>query len=267
MYNLNSIANINKVGLTLRGSAASIPAKYNGLVGWYDFKDPTVVKLNGSTIERVIDKSQRKHDLVQSTAANQPAYNKISNLLNGHSCASFDGVNDFLDAPLLPYGNAKFDFDGTDAQTVFVVFKPDIATASSFPFIMGRRSGSNVLNRTFGIELRDAVPGNGFRCYTRGDYGTVTNAATSPYDGNVHLGFFDYDGSTPRLGMDGRINAVNNVDLAAQTSDKLVIGNSGTAGNWYRGLIGEIIIYDTVLSTEDRQEMETYFSWRWAGAQ
>lgn len=61
---------------------------------WHDVADANTVILNGSNVSGLNDKSLNGIDIIQATAAAQPAYN--SNQLNGLPVITFDGVDDFL---------------------------------------------------------------------------------------------------------------------------------------------------------------------------
>ena len=95
---------------------------YGTLAAWYDFGDTMLARPtpNGTTLDRLIDKSTHSRDVAQSTAASKPTYNQTN---NSRRVAGFDGSNDDL-------RRSPFEF-ALGACTIFFVMSPQAATANT----------------------------------------------------------------------------------------------------------------------------------------
>lgn len=93
-----------------------VPAREPDLQLWLDASDSSSVTLNGSTVSQWNDKSGNGNHATQTTAANQPTYTSAG--LNGFNVITFDGTNDFMDAP------AAWIASISSAFSIYYVFVP-----------------------------------------------------------------------------------------------------------------------------------------------
>jgi hypothetical protein len=210
---------------------------------WYKADAGTSTTVDGEAISQWDDSSGNARHATQGTGANQATYQ--TNELNGLPVVRFDGSNDFFNVP---------DASALTASTVFIVVKidtdPPIAeeqtglwhlgtavNATHYPYTDG------VIYDAFGTTARkttvDPTPAlTSFRIY-----GVVSaaNDWRSYLDGvNLHTTGTNTVGlpSAPRLG--------------------------GFTGTYFLdGDVAEFVLYDSALSTGDRQDVEAALTTKW----
>jgi hypothetical protein len=84
--------------LNLGGApAAFLPTDLANLSAWWDFTDFSSLTLVSGNISQVNDKSGNLRHAAQAATASRPLY-ESAGLLGTYPCASFDGVDDWLEA-------------------------------------------------------------------------------------------------------------------------------------------------------------------------
>ena len=196
----------------------------NGLSLWLDAGSLSLA--DGDPVPTWSDSSGSGNDASQGTANLQPAY--VANAINDRPAVDFDGTGERLAYPTVP------------ARTVFFVTTLDPATAN--------------LDGIAGFENAD----DGIR--RAGD-----TAWQHPGDGNT---FNNPAGSTFR---------VNGADTAAVAEDVWHIGEAfrGTGtmnfnrvggyynARWLHGDVPELLIYNSVLSAAELDEVGGYLAWKY----
>ena len=209
----------------LNGSLAESEATLPDIAGlqlW--LKADAIIGLNdGDAISTWADSSGNAYDFTQ-TGDSRPLYK--TGIQNGKPGVLFDGTNDFMDM-----GSA------VTVGTVFVVTEYD--GAGNFPTYNGvlTETGSSVF-------------------YVIGRINTTTFLASGS--------------STPNM----RVNGVATVEFAPITDTKVVtawdttpasiatlrLGKDRNNSRYWKGHIHELIIYDTNLSTANKEAVEAYLA-------
>jgi hypothetical protein len=225
------------------------PTDINNLNLWLDGDDSSTITLNGSNVSQWDDKSGNGYNATQTTAANQPLYNSTG--LNNKGILDFNGSSHYLSYPSV---------GSTDAVTVFVVVKAD--TLASFRHILGSNG--------WAIGYTHFLYGNTTRFSFAVNNRNPTDAfATNPFNTGVYrIVGVTADSSNVKFYLNGGADGTTPV-VAPQT---MTLG-AGKIGAWenlvatverfWDGQIAEIIIYNKVLSTTERQAVETYLTNKW----
>lgn len=224
------------------------------ITNWYDLNPQVALKSNFN----------------QATAGNKPLYK--TDVINGLPAIKFDATDDFMQSTNFP--NVI-----TGATTVFLVIKtPTTLVASA---ILSKRVGSG--NTGTNLHIRTSLSTNGLWQYCD----TITSSAgincygatvatpaaavstsyvlSATYTSNAVAGinFWQNGTSIPA----GTVDTTNNApSLAPTTTDYLYLGKNAitaTPTPYFSGHIGEIIIYDRSLKTEERKAVESYLGKKW----
>ena len=175
---------------------------------------------------------------MQATGANQPLYKTA--IQNGLPVVRFDGVDDFV----------AVDFSLGQPTTVFVVAK---FLDTALDTLIDGFAGANVNKRR--------LYRNASTTYTlfAGSGGPVS-AATTPEA--FHSIGAVFNGASSEIRIDGGSAATGNPGAGASTG--ITVGAvAGAASDWANADIAEVLLYNTALSTTDRQSVESYLRGRW----
>jgi prepilin-type N-terminal cleavage/methylation domain-containing protein len=176
-----------------------------------------------------------------ATSAGSPEY--ISNCLNDLPCVRFDGVDDEF-----TLANAAM----LRPATIFVVMRPDTAAATST--ILGSATGGLSLSLVAGVPTLNQ---NGAAIGGDGDTLNLTSpqVVTATYSVNT-------DGSFTFF-VDGEAGSFGDNALAI-ISGAVSIGHDpiGT-DEFFEGDVAEVIVFERVLKTEERESIEAYLGKKW----
>jgi hypothetical protein len=211
------------------------------------------VRLSGSNVSQWIDVSGNATDASQSTSSDQPTF--ISNAQNGLPAIRFNGSSQNL-----ALGSAFNDFN--NGMSVFTVVKP---TGSSAGFVLDLSRGltlDNVtLSRTGGSGTTGTVT------VYRTSPGTSLNATSALTVDRFQLfeGFQTGATGTGSISVNGSSLVSGTLSQPTQvTRTTNHIGtNSNVSGSFYQGEIAEILVYNKLLSTEQRLTVEAYLAKRY----
>ena len=218
----------------------------SSLALWLDADDASTIVLNGNTVSQWSDKSGNNRHATQSTAANQPT--RTLSGLNNRTVVTFDGTDDEL---------------RTAASTL------GITTAASMAFV-----SSWAINRSQGLLGTEDMT-NRFGFFITGSFNNRWNSLTNnflpaaeivqltPQQPQIVIGTAT-NGSQVAF-RNGTQQATAAATFVAPTSSVMRIGNmlAGTSVPFMQGYHSEIVVTNTVISTNDRQRLEGYFAWKW----
>ena len=210
------------------------PTQIFGLNVWLDGTDPLntgALPANGATITTWLDKSP---NLLSATGVGSPTYNATTRTMTTIGSSWFT----------VPYGGAH------PTETGFVVANittPSTANSAQTLIVSGAGNGSrgfiqyvnNILIQTtntanYGYTTTDNVPAGSF-----GLYGFTYNSSAAFVYQNGVVGSFSAAGMNP-------------------ISDTFFYTSAGNAGS-----LAEVILFNTVLTTAERQVVEGYLAWKW----
>jgi hypothetical protein len=249
-----------KLGL---GGTQPVSPNISGLQLWLDSADATtlydatsggnLVSADGATVARWQDKSGNGRHATQGTPNARPLLK--TSVVNGRNVLRFDGSNDSL-------WNSSWNLTLTQ-QTVFAVFNStwsggianyariftqsdsskDYQSANNYIPLL--RNNSNQIASYSGAGFRSPI-----------NYSAGYVIATSVHTGTT---------------LTNKINAVTGATYS-NTLNKIVtryaigdkIADAGIPPGSVNGDILEIIVYNTALTTTQRQEVEAYLNTKWA---
>lgn len=208
---------------------------------WYDALDAaTIINGVGDGVATWVDKGDLGINATQTTAGNQPKTGTRD--LNGRNTFDFDGLTQFFDMGTV---------DMIDS-TVFIVAEVD--NLAGFQNFMGHAIDN--------FQMRIDVT-----------TGAITVASGNPYWGNPSTSTevmvagvpaivgFVFDTSISHL-LDGVRDDPATGNDGVGFTDYNVIGNRQGV-DCFNGKISEIIIFDTVLDTDDIERVEGYIEHRY----
>lgn len=234
------------------------PRSIGGCQLWLDGADSnaTGTSTNGAIITTWKDKSINGYS---GTSVNSPTLVTASQ--NGLPCVSFTAAsqqyfNFGTGIPLLSSG-----------ITVFAVGKTTFAATGQSIVAKSRANGYNgrwaLIYESPNIEF--------FVDVTVGGNGVALSSATK-YSGVFSLFEGAWSSPTTYLYVNGnQTGLANNAGTPLSTTDALLVGAypnaSGTvpplSNFYYNGTIGEILVYNCILTSTQRQSVEGYLAWKW----
>lgn len=244
---LNSLMRNKKaVTTTSVSSGSSTPTYYetlfnlnsvSGLQLWLDGNDPNntgTAPTNGSTISTWYDKSGYGRNATASVAGTYSSTYKAVTFSNSFYTTTYSAA---------PTNESCF--------IVFNVSNSNAAMAMIGANTGGREAAIYNTNTSFGIINSGIVWGS-----ITGGVGTI---------GTTYLGEVFVSGGTNTYStVNGAISLTGPTSVTAFTNGVTTnLGREATTGIPFYGNIMEILIYNSFLSTTDRQKVEGYLAWKW----
>ncbi len=221
---------------TLRLSTAPSAPVGTGLQYQLDASNPANLTVSGGSVSAWNDSSGHGVAFTQPTAANQPTYNATG--INGLGAVAFDG------------GFQKLVSSTTTAtQTVF--FVNQVAGYSNLNGIFGQDNGD------FGIRLNNPTAWqNGAGNANNNDF---SSGGAMSINGLPVTGNGTFAASQPHI-LEAVSSGVGNFTAGLGQ----YFSNAGQRA--YNGQIGEVLVYNGVLSAYDQQAVNSYLTNKWLGA-
>ena len=233
------VAGVSMAVVAPASAGATNPIPALSPVLWYDFADEATVAVASSQITQITDKGSRGWTLTKS--ATGPAY--VTGI-NGRKCADWgtDGHSNYL---------ANTNTTSTSIAEVFIVL--DANFGSTFPTLNGLISAT-----ASGWILVGNNGGAGFWPYS-----------------NLPSWLFDsafINGSTSNVYDSAILPDINSPVILRMTrtagpltaNDGFVIGNDRTFySRGWGGLIGEVVVFSSVLSSTDRAAVQGWLAGKW----
>lgn len=167
---------------------------------------------------------------------------KVGNGLNGLPVVRFDGSNQHLDLDWNLNGSSAFNTD----FTIFMVMKNKNMSGGT-QVVMGNYNSDNEVSISISSQGDNPLVGRITSYLHSCDFTT----APGPY-----VLTYDYNSSTMRTFVDGGLTDTYDTNQSINWKDT-AIGRSGTGDpRYWSGDIAEIMIYDSVLSDEERAVVE-----------
>lgn len=222
------------------------PPQLSGLVLWMDPTDSTTLTLSGSSVTQWRDKSA---SAATFTAVNaNPTYN--ASLINGLPALDLTNASGFI-------SSTTQNLTASLSLAMVIVVKSGIGGWGSF-FTHGGR------DLDFAMERNSISSGTTLQFQTANDNAganlTFTTDQVALYLGTMTTGtsrFFS------RFGGGTTSTSTGTNSLTLGTGLKTIrIGRSDVGENC-NSFIGEVVYFNRVLSTSERQQVEGYLAWKW----
>jgi hypothetical protein len=231
--------------LKLKSSNVFVPPQISGCQIWFDGADPLgtgVIPSNGATVSTWVDKSGSGFNATVASGKVAAIYSTANNAMNFAS-SNTGYVTSYTANPT--------------NETMFVVTNNSTLNVNNF-IIIGGQSGARSLsvastgnglgsvgNLKNQIAFLASTPGG---TYTAGTTVMVTSQFTSSSNSISLNGGTTISGGAP--------------GFTAGTTTYLGVDTT-TSAYYYIGLAMEIIFYNSVLNTTQRQQVEGYLAWKW----
>jgi hypothetical protein len=238
------------------------PAGVTGLQLWLDGADTTTITLDGSSnISEWRDKSGNYRHATQATALNRPSYTS-SNQINSINTPWFAGVSSRLTVPHAPEISAS-------SYTVIAVVDND-STGTAFRSWFGKSANASPGNRKYFIGTNQNIgapwaPSNMVVIADGESTSALGNGIKEQSGAGNSLPVIvshQKDASVAAyLWTDGVLRATTLTPNSNNTNTSpLAIGDEYYP---WLGKVAEVLYYDRVLTTPERQSVESYLRTKW----
>jgi hypothetical protein len=243
------------------------PTQISGCQLWLDGADRNSLVLSGSNVTQWRDKSGGGRNFIQQGSFALPVF--VNNGISSQSAVSFTGNNTQNDVANQILTNATFSLNSSAAgYSIFAIALQNTTRPSytQYNYMISAYGGGTGSGLLYGTEP------NGFLLTANGTAGPS-------------FGFNDLTANVPNTTMTTtRLTEIvvnggvltpylNGTAMAAKVGTCVAltgisIGNAYAPGQTFTGqtwggLIGEILIYNSVVSTTQRQQVEGYLAWKW----
>ena len=231
------------VGYWLENAASTNLPYTTGLQLWLKAGD--ITGSHGSQISSWPDGSGFSRHFTQGTAANQPRL--FLNASNGHNTVAFDGTNDYLTSSFISSLNGA-------NMTVFAVYAPGDTDSAETNGVFT----SKVSTAGYGIRYNADDDATGVGITT--ELESSSNTVEPEYKPNITSATLSANSTALRL--NGLQVATSSDTYTPLTSGSAHIGADfgSSLQNYFKGHIYEIIVYNSVLSTNDIMDVEGYLA-------
>jgi len=258
--NANGIWDISQVELYVRAAQWPIifsPTSLSGLQAWYDASDASTVTESSGDVSQIDDKSGNDYHLTQATAALKPTYETaVQNGLN-----VLTGIQDAsTNRQTLESSNASLAAIGNGSFTVATVARMNTVGGSTGrgDIFLWDSAGSDVVTARFNNTTDD------FRIFFRDGNNNTSNAFSADSLWSADQWYVMI------TTVDGNAITVYQDNSQVVTGDKTGLSIAVTKYSIMRPLdsdgsisIGEQVIYNAALSTEDRTLLYDYLVAKW----
>ncbi len=204
-----------------------------------------------SKVSSWLDQSGHGYNATQTNSANQPSL--VTGAINGLPAVSFNGSSSFMQ---FPTGFNNF----SQGLSIFLVVKPAATTALSQILNLGTGS-SNDYN--LGIEINSSTEAEYFG-YTGAGSGMTSVSYGSAITATAQLIEVIQTGTTATILTDGANpvtnSSMNTIPEPTTGRTNSYLGQASGGGNFFNGEIAEVIIFNTALSTAQRESVEDYLT-------
>jgi hypothetical protein len=230
---------LNIDGITQQFSLGGQP-----LVFWLDAKDGSTLTIDqNNRVRDWKDKSGQNQVATQSSIVNRPIFRQ-----EAFPGLEFDGAGAFLPIP-----NAAQLVSGNNF-TVFVVEKRKSSKGSNY--FLGGQVGARNSNLVLGYRYNNSV--------TLAFWANDMDAPVSNYQQSLEparIWVFEKSPTGRAIYLNGqRIKTDNNMEVLSGWSGA-AIGRYG--GEYYQGMMYEVMIFNPGLSIDRRQKIEGYLAYKW----
>jgi len=236
---------------------------------WYDAADATTITLNGSNVSQWNDKSGNNRNATQATTSSQPLF--VSNASNGLPALQTDGGD------ILVIGNLTGLFQNVGNVTMAIVVKYVTATyltnsisvfvstgalSTASRFFLSPSPSTN--NTRLGIlGRRDDADAITVLDSTTTRASVLNSVAIQIGNGNYSSALANHFTNGTQDLTNAAFSTIGNTSNTAPVNASL-FGVEGVLNVLPSGCqLFEVLMFNSTLSTSDRQKLEGYFAWKW----
>lgn len=225
------------------------PTQIPGTYLWLDASTPdNFTFASGSNISTWIDRSGKSYT---ATAANNPTYDGVNERVRFNSASS-----QYMSNTAAPLNLAQRSFFFVIEDITYV------PVGGYMPMIPNPTTGTDYQTTT-GLTIENNT---GFKFYgNSGGYDNRIVGTAAPNAKGIYSEVFGSLSGTTYL--NGTAGGTSNASYTPGTSVGYALGgrwNNGIAAPYINAYYYEIIVYNTTLSTSQRQQIEGYLAWKWS---
>ncbi len=198
----------------------------------------------GSAVSNWGDVSGSYNDATQTTSGNQPTV--VSNVINGKPVIRFNGTTSKMSLPTSTDLGIR-----SNPYEIFVVGK---SSSGNVQFLFAGGATEQFEYHLNGVGAR-FIPTTA----TYLDLGASGNYA----NGNAHVFSARASGSGGAVRVDGMDGGTSSSNILSASSANLLLGVRSDNTYFFNGDIAEVILYNAILSTTDRNTVEQYLANRY----
>ncbi len=235
-------------------SLASLALWLDATSGLYDATSGgALVTASGSAIGRWEDRSTNARHFAQSTVNSRPVLAASS--LNGKNTITFDGTDDFLDGL---YTRSY------PAQSLFVVFSIAASKTQAGIFAESLAAVTDQANYLAATQkvLQIGSTANASATLLSPQNITLSSFAIGTF---THTGtqIINYLNGTAAAAAADTFPTANYEVVRARLGGRINSNGTNVTGSNLSGSIAEVIAYDRLLTTAERQQVESYLGTKW----
>lgn len=243
------------LGVAVDPVDSTIVTSVAGLVAWYNVNSESYSE--GAQIDTIHDRSGNNFHIAQSTSSKQPLFQVDAT--SGKPGAFFDGTDDYMDRDSLAAMNSGNDF------TVFIAGKAtdnNKANSALSTVLSTSTTSSRKLLYVFDTRTNKAATvvttdAGTLASFLLTELDTVPALLTTTMDFTLNGGSYK---TYKELVLQDTEPWLYTTD--SYINEKLTIGSNANLGtsseNFFQGYIYEVIIYNSVLSDQDREDISSY---------
>ena len=230
----------NPPSLTYTAAVPFDPTAIAGLTLW--LKADAMALSDGASVGTWIDSSGSGYNFSQANVPQQPIYK--GGIVNGKPVVRFDGIDDYLVDATNPIISGQ--------HTIFAVVNPASNSVGSHDFFMSGITGTN-----FSVILRR--DGSDWHHYQTSGSLVVASDVGGVSPGTWTQITADWNGTNIHIWRNGTLKDTTGATLLSSIGNMNVIGAYDISNvEFWDGDVAEILVYNSALSTTDRQNVENY---------
>lgn len=220
---------------------------------WLDATAPETFSYSSSNvISQWADKSGYGNNATQGTTSFQPTL--VTNVINGLPAVRFDGSDDFLRTPATPVNNST-------NFSIFWVFNHRASDGDYNPFATPYADGND---RGSFHYVNPSNKGASYPMWQ--NWGSFDNSALTYSVGGKYEMEFHATGSNWYVYRDGTLDGQGTTGSVYSDLNYIEIARQYTPLRYSAFDIGEILVYSTSLSGNDRTNVRNYLKQKWGTA-
>lgn len=220
------------------------PTQVSNLSVWYDAADSGTLSTSGSTITSWREKSGTGFT---ATPANSPTYG--TTVLNGKNTVTLNGTNQTFSTS----------FTMNSALHSFVIVHKPNSTTSNTSLLRFQSAGYVVFPYYFNSAAHGYI--------TSYDGALINETGTTLLDNSSSANFniivVTIQSGSQVIFRDGTQQSTTSQSITSATTASMYIGSLIGNSEFYGGSIGEIMVFNSFLTSTQRQQLEGYLAWKW----
>ena len=225
--------------------SAQVTKPIDGYRAWYDPSDSSTITLVSSAVSQMTDKSGNNFTMTQATAGSRPTITTI----NGKNALSFA---QFASQSLATTGTVSTMLSAS-AYTVFAVINATTITSNA---ATANNAAWGDVNGVTGLYLKSGGP-------LALAYNNANQVSTSITVGTPYVIVIQHGGGNISIETDTNTFTSTASGNVSPTGGAMQLGRGFGAAPYFIGALGEVLMYNTALTTADVNSNIIYLKQKW----